>query len=245
MDISTKRELEKNGYAVIRGAFDPAHADEICIEIARVHSDFTRLKVQFPDMHKLGEWSIRSPHRASQVIHNFIYSAINHKLCRYFIGNEADLYWCTTAAKPAEIGKAFPWHQDAGYGEGPKGYIIFWAAFDDVDEENGCLWVIPGSHTEGIREHEYRKMDESSYAGVFLKDHPPLLNEMQPIRVQRGDIVCMDSKLIHATFQNQSIRPRRALIYAFLKPTPENSYMIRGSKEVIDPYLRDGEPAPT
>jgi len=91
----------------------------------------------------------------------------------------------------AEKGKSFPWHQDAGYGDGPKDYLIFWAAFDDADQTNGCLWVIPGSHVEGIAEHEYQKCNEHSYAGVFLKTPHPRQNEMRPLCVQRGDLICI------------------------------------------------------
>ena len=28
-----------------------------------------------------------------------------------------------------------------------------WLALDDADEENGCMWVIPGSHRAGAVEH--------------------------------------------------------------------------------------------
>ena len=43
------------------------------------------------------------------------------------------------------------WHQDAYYITSlPDTLIGAWMALDRADEENGCLWVIPGSHAEPI-----------------------------------------------------------------------------------------------
>jgi phytanoyl-CoA hydroxylase len=150
MAESAKIEFDRKGYTVLKRSFDPAKADGLSQEIARIHTSYLELKAQFSDLYRLGEWSVRSPHIASSQIKNFLFSEDNRNACEKFTGTDADLYWCTTAAKPPERGKAFPWHQDAGYGEGPKDYVIFWAALDDVDEENGCLWAIPGSHVDGV-----------------------------------------------------------------------------------------------
>jgi ectoine hydroxylase-related dioxygenase (phytanoyl-CoA dioxygenase family) len=43
------------------------------------------------------------------------------------------------------------WHQDAYYiPTFPDTLIGAWLTLDQADEENGCLWVIPGSHAEPI-----------------------------------------------------------------------------------------------
>ena len=46
--------------------------------------------------------------------------------------------------------KPFGWHQDNGYGHlDPATAISTLTALDDADVENGCLWVLPGSHRAG------------------------------------------------------------------------------------------------
>lgn len=46
--------------------------------------------------------------------------------------------------------KPFAWHQDNGYGElDPYNSLTTLTALDDSDEQNGCLWLIPGSHHQG------------------------------------------------------------------------------------------------
>ena len=44
------------------------------------------------------------------------------------------------------------WHQDKGYWASASGtnMITAWVAFDDVDEENGCMRFVPGSITGGF-----------------------------------------------------------------------------------------------
>ncbi len=46
------------------------------------------------------------------------------------------------------------YHQDSAYFNiDPMNIITIWAALDDVTLDNGCLWVIPGSHKEGLVDH--------------------------------------------------------------------------------------------
>ena len=43
------------------------------------------------------------------------------------------------------------WHQDSFYIRTfPDTLVGAWIALDEVDEQNGCLWVAPGSHAEPI-----------------------------------------------------------------------------------------------
>jgi ectoine hydroxylase-related dioxygenase (phytanoyl-CoA dioxygenase family) len=42
------------------------------------------------------------------------------------------------------------WHQDAYYWPmAPHNSVTVWLAFDDVDERNGAMQIIPGSHRAG------------------------------------------------------------------------------------------------
>jgi len=240
MEPTAQAEFQKNGYVVINRAFDRALVPSLRNELARVHESFPDLKAQHPLMHRLGEWSIRSPQAASTVIRDFVFSDHFAGPCKSLVGNDVDLYWCATAAKPKERGKGFPWHQDAGYGGGPDEYITFWAAFDEVDEENGCLWAVPGSHLTGIQEHEFRKSDETDYGGPFIKrPYEPDATKV-PILLSPGDMVCMHSKLIHASFQNHSPRERRGLITAFVQSGEKQVFQTVGTPEITVPFIRSG-----
>ena len=47
-----------------------------------------------------------------------------------------------------------PWHQDATYfGLAPFEHVTAWVALTDSTPENGCVQIIPHSHTTGQRPH--------------------------------------------------------------------------------------------
>ena len=58
--------------------------------------------------------------------------------------------------KSPKIGLGFPWHQDKWYFNHQyktEMTVGTWTAIDTADIENGCLYVIPGSHKYGILKH--------------------------------------------------------------------------------------------
>lgn len=56
--------------------------------------------------------------------------------------------------KPPKIGKATPPHQDGYYFMlDPQQAVTMWLALENVDEENGCVKYVRGSHKKGMRTH--------------------------------------------------------------------------------------------
>lgn len=56
--------------------------------------------------------------------------------------------------KPPGIGQPTPPHQDGYYFMlEPNEALTMWLALDDVDEENGCVRYVRGSHLQGLRPH--------------------------------------------------------------------------------------------
>jgi len=215
IDQSFVNSFKANGFVVLKGIQDSAQIAKLAVEVDRVHSEFDMHKKLHTDLIKLGEWCIKNPQLVSSDINNFFFSEIFRETCLGLVGNDVDFYWATTANKPPSKGRAFPWHQDSGYGKGPLDYLTCWVALDDVDEENGCLWAIPGSHKLDIFPHEFRKSSDTDYGGVFLKDAPLDIERAIPIRLKAGQIACFHSKLIHETRENRSLRRRRGLISAY------------------------------
>lgn len=229
----------QNGYIVSERRLDLIWVSELAEEIERIHRDFLNLKSTCTHLVSLGEWCIKNPHLVSDKIRQFFFSNHCAEICRSLIGVDVDFYWATTGHKPPLKGRAFPWHQDSGYGQGPLEYVTLWTALDDVDEENGCIWVIPGSHKNGILEHEFRKSHEGDYGGVFLKDCPPNFSNAVPVRLLAGQTVCLDSKVIHETRLNRSLRLRRSLISAYAHPSAFANVEL-GSNELSAAFLRKG-----
>jgi len=70
------------------------------------------------------------------------------------IGPDIIMWGSQVFSKPAGDGMAIPWHQDGQYWPmRPLSNVTVWVAVDAATTENGCLRVIPGTHTSGLMPH--------------------------------------------------------------------------------------------
>ena len=148
--------------------------------------------------------------------------------------------------KPPKIGLGFPWHQDRWYTQPQfktKTTVGTWTAIDAADKENGCLYVIPGSHKIGILEHielEGSQQQEFRQA-VGAQDEDGVAVELPP-----GSVIFFDNRILHKSTDNNSERFRRSNIAHYISAKAERihhkNYMrplmwVRGE---IYPTLSEG-----
>ncbi len=123
------------------------------------------------------------------------------------------------------------WHQDAYYiTTYPDTLIGAWLAIDLADEENGCLWVAPGSHCEPIYpdpnpERGYVHAD-GAFADLETVENVSHLDdeintlakvarkyEWVPVVLEPGSVVFFHGHLLHRSYPNRSHdRWRRAFV---------------------------------
>ena len=73
------------------------------------------------------------------------------------IGPDIALWSSHFIAKPPGVGKRVPWHEDSAYwGQvlDPMEVVTVWLAIDPSTPANGCMKVIPRTHTHGYSEYE-------------------------------------------------------------------------------------------
>lgn len=98
----------------------------------------------------------------------------------------------------------FPWHQDNGYGiVSPATNVTVWVALTDTNLNNGCLWILPESHQDGIIPH-YRK----SAAGFQLVCNHPRENEEIAMPMKAGDAVMFSGLTLHRSKFNSTDKER-------------------------------------
>lgn len=119
-------------------------------------------------------------------------------------------------SKPPGTGKPTPPHQDGYYFMlDPCEAITLWLALDDVDEENGCVRYVHGSHQRGMREHS-RTTTLGFSQGIV--DYPTDIDEQHEVAVpaSAGDLLAHHAMTIHLADGNRSSnRPRRALGFVY------------------------------
>jgi hypothetical protein len=107
--------------------------------------------------------------------------------------------------------KAVPFHQDSVYWPlSPSHTVTVWLALDDVDEENGAVRYVPGSHLSGPLEHRQRELDGTRTlkreVAAGPGDRSTRLNTLSA-----GEASIHADLLLHGSAANLSDRRRAAL----------------------------------
>lgn len=83
---------------------------------------------------------------------------------------------------------------------------------DDVTEENGCLMVVPGSHTGPL----YSLFDGTTFTGfVDPEKERALKTDEVAVTGNAGDVCLMHTRLVHGSAANRSDRPRGLFICVY------------------------------
>ncbi|MEO2030959.1 MAG: phytanoyl-CoA dioxygenase family protein [Planctomycetaceae bacterium] len=118
--------------------------------------------------------------------------------------------------KPPGVGQPTPPHQDGYYFMlDPCAAVTMWLALDEVDEENGCVRYVRGSHGRGLRAHARTQTLGFSQGIVdYPTDADRALECACPARP--GDLLVHDALTIHRADGNRSAtRSRRALGFIY------------------------------
>jgi hypothetical protein len=113
-------------------------------------------------------------------------------------------------------GKAVPWHQDVSYWKlDPPINITMWMALDHVDEENGCVEIIPGSH------HKVLKHIESTDDMAFeTMADPKEVDDRTAVKMilKPGEFFIFNERVLHYSAPNHSNRMRRCVAARYSLP---------------------------
>jgi ectoine hydroxylase-related dioxygenase (phytanoyl-CoA dioxygenase family) len=127
-----------------------------------------------------------------------------------------------------------PWHQDFSYSAMPMApagspipvdeVIQFWLALDDVDEENGCMYFVPGAHRQPLLEH-YIAGGAADYTQRLLaiRDAEEMLDLDRAVAcpLKAGGATVHNYGTPHFTPGNRTAdRPRRAYIFNYARRRP-------------------------
>ena len=118
--------------------------------------------------------------------------------------------------KRAKEGSGFGWHQDSPYWVHTSDHLDLlpnvYLAFDDAWEENGCLRIIDGSHTEGC----LPGTNDGSQLGGFFTD-PNCFDEADAVSLtmKAGSLAFFNAHTIHGSNPNRSDEARRAIVMTY------------------------------
>jgi len=141
-------------------------------------------------------------------------------LVEQLIGPDIILWGCHVFCKPASEGYETPWHQDGHYWPiRPLANCTVWVALEPSTRENGCLRVIPGSHTpKQLYEHLHEDRNDLTLNQRMAEG---TYDESQAVdlELQPGEMSMHDIYMIHGAKANTSQQRRTGVALRFMPGT--------------------------
>lgn len=158
---------------------------------------------------------IHQPHHVSPVMREYLaHPAVSRALARLVAPDVKCMQSMLFIKPPRFPGQA--WHQDEVYiPTRDRSLTGAWYALDDATVENGCMWVLPGSHRNGYlypqRLHGRPEEFDSARESYGFDDREEI-----PVACRAGAVVFFNGYLLHRSRKNRSDRFRRVLVNHYM-----------------------------
>jgi phytanoyl-CoA hydroxylase len=105
------------------------------------------------------------------------------------------------------------WHQDIRYWSYARPDLVsVWLALGRETPENGCLYVIPGSHTLAISRD---RLDEALFLRPDLAENAALIAQKTPVGLEPGDVLFFHCRTFHAAGRNRTEQIKYSVVFTF------------------------------
>jgi hypothetical protein len=154
--------------------------------------------------------SMDVPHFTDPLLFEWLFADEVLDLVEPLIGPDIALFSSHFIAKPAGTGRRVPWHEDSAYWKKmmhPHDVITVWLAVDPSTRANGCMKVIPRTHSGGFSEYE----DVDHATNVFAAQiKPSQIDESKAVYLELQPNRCSlhHAKLMHGSEPNTSTARR-------------------------------------
>lgn len=215
----------EHGYLVIENALSMAEVEALRQETARICAGEVG-QVNGAEPRKPGESDdevlrrflcIHFPHKISQVMHDALaHPNVVDALTQIISPNVKamqSMLFIKAAGKPGQA-----WHQDEDYiPTRDRSLCGAWIAMDDATIENGCLWIIPGSHKPGVLWDQEWHGDRRFDCALESRNFPYHDSDAIPVEVKAGTVVFFNGYTLHRSLPNVAKSGyRRALVNHYM-----------------------------
>jgi ectoine hydroxylase-related dioxygenase (phytanoyl-CoA dioxygenase family) len=210
-----KEQFDRSGYAVLPRLFSPNEVEDIRETFHEIHHNEIKTRGHDDGIRDASDPlfhypRIVHPHRFNpKARHYMLHPGV--QACLKVLFNEEpvatqSMYYFKP---PGARGQAM--HQDNMYLlVDPGTCIAAWTAIDDVDRENGCMMVVPGSHRGNLL------CQEKSNSRIYFSDAAtkvPKGFKAVSVPMKAGDTLFFGGSVIHGSGPNRSKeRFRRSFI---------------------------------
>lgn len=119
---------------------------------------------------------------------------------------------CIMTKDPSH-GSSTGWHRDIRYWsfENPE-LVSVWLALGDEHRANGCLLLLPGTHTMEFRGDQ---LDAAQFLRPDLEENREMLRTQVAAELEAGDVLFFHSRLFHAAGKNETSDTKYSLVFTY------------------------------
>lgn len=149
---------------------------------------------------------------------------------------------------------SIPWHQDNAYNYvDPPTNVTVIIALDAMTKSNGCLWIAPGSHLDGLLPHRLVTTESRFGRAVNEASAWRHVEKPRPVTLGPGEGLAFSANLLHRSDTNRTANPRRLLFLEYVSGCAligdpavpvwmrPHAWMVSGTAPVKS-RLREGPP---
>lgn len=220
---------DEHGFCVVRDVLSSSDVSALnaeAVEICRGNRGWT------PDPKYLSEEEIRTlspeeiisrficihfPHKTSDLMLRYLSQPSVVDVLTSVIGPNVkcmqSMLFIKAAGKPGQA-----WHQDEDYiPTRDRSLTGAWMALDEATIDNGCLWIIPGSHKPGILWPQAVQHDDRFDCSHESFGFPYSDDDAIPVEVSAGSVVFFNGYTLHRSLPNRrEIGFRRTLVNHYM-----------------------------
>ena len=210
------KTYEADGFVIARGMFDDQEIG-LLGRAAREDRELDRHSWGVGDGEggtvRLSLWN----HPGDTIYGMFARSETIVNSAEKILGGEVYHYHSKMIMKDARVGGAWAWHQDYGYWY--QNGVLFpmltsaFIAVDPATRENGCMQVLKGSHLMGRVDHVLTG-DQAGANMERVREAEKVLERVY-VEMDPGDVLFFHANLLHRSDQNNSEKPRWAMICCY------------------------------
>jgi phytanoyl-CoA hydroxylase len=216
-----------NGFVKGEKVISDAQAEQLAAEVRRVvdnrdevNRDHVRVRnlngnAASPVWQIVNIWQVSQPFK-ELLTNSKLIEQVVQLMENQFDAKEIRLFHDQIQFKPAEGGGVNMWHQDSPLWpvlQPKNAQLTAWIALDDVDEENGCMSMVPHSHNWGSQMDTIAQFAGWNGLPTQWEGHS-LIKVACP--VEKGTVHFHHPLTWHGSPQNLSARPRRAVALHFM-----------------------------
>lgn len=140
---------------------------------------------------------------------------------------------------PGSVVTSFPWHQDSQYFDqltigkkekhtGGLRMVTVWLPLVEATVENGCCWVLPGSHRWGLLDGA-----RGADLNVRMEEDVEARGTPVPVPLEPGGALFLSNLCVHTSKVNRTKECRWSIDFRYF-PTPDRADLTAGEREAAE-----------